>query len=245
MQQIHPVDALFHAAMKVSDNPDEYFPEETAVQRFLEANPEFLIDHPSLLLKMSVPHGVGGGTVSLLEYQARLMREKLAHLQQQNNSQRLREYSSRILAQKLPELTTRLFECDHGAELLGLLQTFLVSHYDANWVRIFVAPESAHPETTELEYVRLLEPRIRGLFCLLMNNPKPLCDSLQHEHLSALFGEPADRIHSTLLVPFRYGGGEALLAVASMSWQRYSQGTELDLLVSIIRILSGLSSYLD
>jgi len=89
--------------------------------------------------------------------------------------------------------------------------------------------------------LQTLERVRRSLFAELLNNPKPLCDSLQYEHRVALFAKAAEQIHSSLLLPFRLYGDEALLAVGSDSWHQYQQGIELDMLRTVLEVVSSLT----
>ncbi len=231
--------------MKAEEQLEEFIADRSSVIRYLQTHPGFLVEHPELLQQMTVPHGIGDGAVSLLEHQTRLLREQLTALQQKLDCQQHRENSSKLLVENFPLLVSGLFECDHRAELLQTFRNFLIQHFDANWVKFFVSSNTLNPDTDAESHIYPLEPQLRGLFCLLLNNPKPLCGSLQQEHVIALFGHNHEKINSTVLIPFQYSGREALLAVASVAWQCYGRGTQLDLLVSLTTMLSGLSIYVD
>jgi uncharacterized protein YigA (DUF484 family) len=117
-----------------------------------------------------------------------------------------------------------------------------MDHYAANNIRIFATGDIASASKKEQRHLLCtLDPWRRSLFTELLNKPKPLCDSLQYEHQVALFAKAAEQIHSSLLVPFRLYGDEALLAVGSDSWHRYQQGIELDMLRTVLEVVSSLT----
>ncbi|MGR9105322.1 MAG: DUF484 family protein [Gammaproteobacteria bacterium] len=211
---------------------------EKSVIEFLTRNPDFLVRHPDLLRHLSVPHGFNGKTVSLLEYQTRLVRERLGKLEQQYELECLKTTAHRHLSQSLKTLVPMLYECSESTQLLGILEKVLQEYYSATSIRIYATDVSAKDSRAASKILRPLDPFRRGLFVLILNNSKPLCDSLQHEHLAALFGEEADTIHSSLLLPFRYRNKEALLALGSTGWHKYKQSVELDILTTVVEILS-------
>ncbi|MCI0667903.1 MAG: DUF484 family protein [Methylococcaceae bacterium] len=214
---------------------------ENAIIEYLSQNPDFLIRHPDLLKDLSVPHGFQGKAVSLLEYQARLLRERLRGLELQCESENLKAKAHRHLSKQLKPLVRVLCECTDRRRILDILETFLIDYYSATSIRIFAAAVSGSGLDGNRKLLRPLDAWRRGLFTLLLNNPKPLCDSLQIEHLSALFGEEAEQIHSSLLVPFRFRGHEALLAAGSTEWNQYRHGVDLDILATVIEIVSHLT----
>ena len=214
---------------------------ENAVIEFLTRNPDFLIRHPDLLRRLTVPHGFDGKAVSLLEYQARLLRERLDALEQQYQSECLKSDAHRRLSKNLKTFLARLYASRSTAQLLDALKIFLNQHFSASSIRIFAAAHAANGSATTSGILYPLDAWRRGLFTLILNNPKPLCDSLQYEHLAALFGEEADRIHSSVLIPLRFRNAEALLALGSREWHKYRQSLELDILTVVTEILSQLS----
>ncbi|MGH8549854.1 MAG: DUF484 family protein [Methylococcales bacterium] len=216
-------------------------PGENTIIEYLTRNPDFLVRHPDLLKHLSVPHGFQGRTLSLLEYQARLLRERLRVLELQTESESLKADAQRRLSRHLKPLVRILYECNDQRRILAILETFLIEYYSATSIRIFAAGVSGKGLERNRNLLRPLDARRRGLFTLILNNPKPLCDSLQLEHLIALFGEEAESIHASLLLPFRFQGKEALLALGSTEWHSYQQSVEIDILSTVIEIVSRLT----
>lgn len=228
--------------MKTVDPLNDPKLDEASVVHFLEQHSDFFVRHTELLESLTIPHQLDGKVLSILEYQIRLLQQRIAQLTQQCDSVREQELGHRSLMRNLPELIAQLFECPNNFEILKILESFLRTHYHAKWLRVFSNMENASRSDEFRDRIHPLSSDLRGMFTLIFNNPKPLCGSLQHEHITALFGPVADEIHSTLLIPFEFQNNEALLAIGSKNWQGYKQSVTLDLLVIVIEIVSGLSN---
>lgn len=215
---------------------------DQSIIEFLTVNPDFLVRHPALLRHLSIPHGLQGNAVSLLEVQAKLLRERVSELEQHFLAVSLKSTAHRALSKNLKSLVPRLYDCNGEHQLFEILEEFLADSFTASTIRIYAAAYSEKIPNPASQYLRPLDEWRRGLFTLILNNLKPLCDSLQHEHLVALFGNEAENVYSSLLIPFYYQDQEALLAIGSHEWQRYEQSVELDLLLTVIEVFSRLTT---
>ena len=54
---------------------------EKGVVAFLQSDPDFFVRHPNLLADLNIPHGQSGGSVSLIERQALVLRERVKALE--------------------------------------------------------------------------------------------------------------------------------------------------------------------
>ena len=55
--------------------------EEESIAAYLQRNPEFFERHQALLARLQLPHARGGSTISLVERQIEVLREKQAALE--------------------------------------------------------------------------------------------------------------------------------------------------------------------
>jgi uncharacterized protein YigA (DUF484 family) len=74
------------------------------------------------------------------------------------------------------------------------------------------------------------------MFTELFHHNKPLCDSLQTEHIEALLGAEIESIHSTVLIPVQQSDWHGLLVLGSTMQDQYSHGFKIDLLNYIVSI---------
>jgi uncharacterized protein YigA (DUF484 family) len=170
-----------------------------------------------------------------------LLRERLSGLERHFESNRLKETARRNLSKNLKPLIQKLYDAGDDRQRLRILEALLTEHYSATSIRIYAAALNGKRSHAGMDLLRPLDPWRRGLFTLILNNRRPLCDSLQYEHLIALFAEDAEILHSSVLLPFRYQGKEALLAVGSPEWHKYAQSVELDILTAVVEVLSNLT----
>src|SRR5580658_8284074 len=75
--------------------------EEQAVAQYLQHNPDFFEQHPQLLARLRLQHPRNGSTVSLIERQVEVLREKI-----QTQDQKLAEFvqvarANNVLAEKI------------------------------------------------------------------------------------------------------------------------------------------------
>lgn len=81
--------------------------------------------------------------------------------------------------------------------------------------------------------------KLRYMFIELINRNKPLCGSLQDEHIRMLFQAAAGHVNSTLIVPMRHPKWEGLIAMGSHERGRYGRGFELDMLQHLFAVVGA------
>jgi len=104
---------------------------EQAVQDYLADNPDFFERHGDLLKSLRLPHG-SGGTVSLVERQVSVLRQK-----ELKNDRKLKELlavarANDALATKIHLLTVKLLRADSLKETLACIEGTLRSNFDAD-----------------------------------------------------------------------------------------------------------------
>lgn len=210
-----------------------------AVAAYLRQHPDFFAARSSLLAALSIPHETVSGTVSLVERQVRNLREENARLRY--DMQRVHKRSARngALVERVHELAVAVLRAPGPRELFELTRECLRETFAANTLSIYVFSRDGAAQSSAGLRFRERDDRVRNLFAELLNAGTPLCDSLQAEHLSALFGPGADNtIRSTALIPLRRQGWDGLLALGSREWDQYTQGLELDILIYVSHVIS-------
>ncbi|NLO81118.1 MAG: DUF484 family protein [Xanthomonadaceae bacterium] len=190
---------------------------EAVVTDFLIRNPQFLRQHPDLLAQLDIPHPCGAA-VSLLEYQARVLRERNRQLQQRLDELLAVARDNDRLAERIHHLTLELISAPHLEAVLFVLKDELRRNFDCDAIVIRLlgsgdGPDWVAPEAPELE-----------LFAPLLKAPRPLCGRLTREQLHFLFGDSAVAIGSTALVPLFDGRLLGLLAIGSYWPERFQPG---------------------
>ena len=116
------------------------------------------------------------------------------------------------------------------------LRDILVDQFSASQVRLYIF--ASNKGITNFDGMRISEAKdpLQTMFSSLFNDEKPICGSLQDEHIKALFGDQANTIPSTILVPLKQPQWKGLLAVGSRQWNCYRFGMPLEIMVLIAKM---------
>jgi len=193
------------------------------VALWLRERPDFFIGQGALLDELRIPHRAG--TVSLLEYQAQLLRgenaklrERLAQLQQ------TAEANDRLF-QATRKLLLALLAAPTLNELLQALRRCLLEEFQVPVVSLMLF----HKEPLKLSAHFLQCPirEARQAVGSLLKGSGQLCGALRDNELAFLFAEQAKAVSSAAVLPLRGESLYGLLALGSPDPQRYSatQGT--------------------
>ena len=190
------------------------------VSQYLREHPEFFNDHLALLAGMRVPHAAGPA-VSLIERQVAVLRD-----QNQQYKRKLMELvqvgrDNDSLHRNLHLLTLALMRADGLGDVIERVHGHLRDDFKADAValRLTRLPEGFRTETCTLP----LEPGDPALaaFAPFFRAVRPLCGELKPEQLAFLYGDQAEAIASTALVPLGVEAGFGMLAIGSHDDHRF------------------------
>lgn len=215
---------------------------ETSVSEYLEAFPEFFERNPLLLQRIRLPDSRGGGTtVSLLEKQVDVLRERNRLLER-----RLAEFidvarSNDELAMKIHRLTTRLVHARGLDRVVDAVEASLREDFDVQRAVLVLFREDVALAARESPFIRLADrhgPEMRG-FESLFAGDKPRCGQVRDSQRDYLFGEAAVAIGSVALVPLGPGASLGLLACGATDSQRFNPTISTDFLARIGELISA------
>ncbi|MGH8283934.1 MAG: DUF484 family protein [Gammaproteobacteria bacterium] len=193
---------------------------EQSVTDYLITHPDFFEDHTDVLAKLKVPHP-SGHAVSLIERQVEVLRQQ--HRQMERKLVDLIEVarSNDALIERIHRLAVALLESHALAERLYSVQEELRNRFGADEVSLFLI--SDQPTNTDAGPARWLKPDDDGLeqFREFLKAGKPYVGRLRAPQLEFLFGEQAERIASTALMPLGNKGSLGILAVGSHEADRF------------------------
>jgi len=190
------------------------------VSQYLREHPDFFNDHLALLAGMRVPHAAGPA-VSLIERQVAVLRD-----QNQQYKRKLMELvqvgrDNDSLHRNLHLLTLALMRADGLGDVIERVHGHLRDDFKADAValRLTRLPEGFRTETCTLP----LEPGDPALaaFAPFFRAVRPLCGELKTEQLAFLYGDQAEAIASTALVPLGVEAGFGMLAIGSHDDHRF------------------------
>ncbi|MBI1731860.1 MAG: DUF484 family protein, partial [Gammaproteobacteria bacterium] len=142
----------------------------------------------------------------------------------------------RTMLQSVQGATLKVLRARDLEAVYAAVARCLRQDYAADEFRVFVFRDDT--QAASGDGIRFLprSAKLKYLFIELLNRNKPLCGSLQDEHIRLLFQAADDHVNSTLVVPLRYPDWEGLIAVGSRDRGRYSRSFELDIIQHLFAV---------
>jgi uncharacterized protein YigA (DUF484 family) len=192
-----------------------------SVVDYLLGHPDFFEAHAELLSKLKVPHPTGTA-VSLIERQVEVLRGQNRQLERKLVDLIEVARANDTLIERIHRLALAILEGANLPDRLYALQEELRERFGADEVSLFLIHADA--QKADAGPARWLKTDDSGLdqFREFLKSGKPHVGRLRPPQLEFLFGEQAERIASSALVPLGDKGGLGLLAVGSHDAERFS-----------------------
>ncbi len=216
--------------------------DEASVASYLAATPEFFDRHAQLLAKIRLPDARGGATtVSLLERQVEVLRERNRQLERKVKDFVDVARENDALGTRVLAMARRLISAPDRAGAIAAIERVLREDFDAGQsVLVLIASPStgALIESRFLRVVPADAPVLRS-FETLFSAGKPRCGQLRDSQRDFLFGGDAQEVGSVALVPLGAKGAIGLLACGSNDSQRFNPTMSTDFLAHIGELIAA------
>jgi uncharacterized protein YigA (DUF484 family) len=215
--------------------------EEESIAAYLQHNPEFFERHLALLARLRLPHVRGGSTISLVERQIEVLREKHASLEAKLADLVKVARGNDAIAEKLHRFTRRLLAASSKAEVVTSVEASLREDFDAfHAVLVVIGDQSDVTTTTAQRFVRTVRPDDPNLksFETLFASGKPRCGQARDSQREFIFGTDANDIGSIALVPLGERGSVGLLAIGSTDRDRFHPGMSTEFLARMGELIA-------
>jgi uncharacterized protein YigA (DUF484 family) len=214
--------------------------DEESVARYLQHNPDFFERHQPLLARLRLPHARTGATISLVERQVEVLREK-----QSGVEQKLAEFvrvarANDAIAEKLQKFTRRLLRARTHEQVLSQVEASLREDFDAFHSTLLLVGKPAADEASQ-HFVRTVSADDAGLrsFDTLFTSGKPRCGQARDSQRELLFGGDASSIGSVALVPLLEKTAPiGLLALGSTDRDRFHPGMSTEFLGRMAELIA-------
>ncbi len=212
--------------------------EEESIATYLQHNPDFFERHHALLARLRLPHARGGSTISLVERQIEVLREKHAAVEA-----KLAEFvrvarANDALADKLHRFTRQLLRAGSPEAVIATMESSLRMDFDAfHSILVLVGPQ---PDIEPQRFVRVVRadaPNLKS-FETLCASGKPRCGQVRDSQREFLFGSDANDIGSVALVPLGEKGSIGLLALGSTDRDRFHPGMSTEFLARMADLIA-------
>jgi hypothetical protein len=196
-----------------------------------------------LLARLRIPHARGSSTISLVERQVEVLRERHASLEQKLADFVSVARANDAVAEKLHRFTRRLLRAQTRQSAIEQLEASLREDFDSfHSVLVLIGQqdESLMPQ----RFVRLVSADDANLksFESLFTSGKPRCGQARDSQRDFLFAADAPDIGSVALVPLGDHGALGLLALGSTDRDRFHPGMSTDFLARLADLISDVLS---
>lgn len=214
---------------------------DKTVQDYLEANPDFFERHGALLRSMQLPHEAGG-SVSLIERQVSMLRQK--ELKQRRQLKELIEVAraNDLLSAKIHELTLQLFAAKDLHASISSVEEAMRSGFNADQAVLVLFGDPALFEDIDVgRFFRVVKRNddTLGPFDTFLKSNTPRCGQVRDSQRHFLFREDADEIGSVALVPLGKKAHIGFIAIGSADADRFHPGMSVDFLARVGDVVAG------
>jgi uncharacterized protein YigA (DUF484 family) len=210
---------------------------DVSVADFLQTYPDFFERHSSLLTKLRLPHlRDSGATVSLVERQVEVLRER-----NQTLERKLKELvdvarANDALADRIHRLSQRLIQARTLLDTINAIETSLREDFEAmHSVLVLFLDEARTLESQTGRFLRAAaaaDDDIRS-FETLLSSAKPRCGQIRDSQRDYLFGKDSVEIGSVALTPLGVKGSLGLLAIGASDAERFHPAMSTEFLSRI------------
>jgi len=210
---------------------------DTTVAEYLQTYPDFFERNSALLAKLRLPHLRDvGATVSLVERQVEVLRER-----NQSLERKLKELvdvarANDALADRIHRLCQRLIRAHGMAETINAVETSLREDFDAmHSVMVLFLEQARTVEGVPGRFLRTgsaTDADIKS-FETLLQSGKPRCGQVRDAQRDYLFGTDSSEIGSVALTPLGPKGELGILAIGASDAQRFHPAMSTEFLSRI------------
>jgi uncharacterized protein YigA (DUF484 family) len=209
---------------------------DTTVAEYLQSYPDFFERNSPLLTKLRLPHmRDAGATVSLVERQVEVLRER-----NQSLDRKLKELvdvarANDALADRIHRLSQRLIRAHTLLETISAVETSLREDFDAMHSVLVLFLEQARSVEGAGQFLRSAEPTDPDIksFESLLQSGKPRCGQVRDGQRDYLFGKDSVEIGSVALTPLGPKGELGILAIGASDAERFHPAMSTEFLSRI------------
>lgn len=214
---------------------------EDAVHEYLAAHPDFFERHRELLGSLRLPHQVNG-TVSLVERQVSVLRQKDLKLERKLKELLAVARANDVLAAKIHQLSLQLLSADTLQATLQTCETALRTGFDADQAVLVLFRDPAL--FNDIDVGRFFRPVLRDdpgakPFATFLKGVSPRCGQIRDTQRDFLFGEETNEVGSCALVPLGPKSEVGFLAIGSADGNRFHPAMSIDFLARIGELIAA------
>jgi uncharacterized protein YigA (DUF484 family) len=211
---------------------------EESIADYLKSHPDFFERHAPLVLALKLPHRAGGASISLVERQVAMMRQRNGQLERQLKDLVAVAKQNDALVEKIHQLCLKLMRSRTLAQRLERLETGLREDFAAERAVLVLFPD-APAEAVREGFVRRMgvdDPDVRP-FATFLRAAKPRCGPLRDRQKN-IFERDADTVTSAALVPLGSESKLGFLIIGNHDPDHFHPGKRMDFLARLGEVLA-------
>ncbi len=210
---------------------------DSSVAEYLQTYPDFFERNGALLMKLRLPHlRDAGATVSLVERQVEVLRER-----NQSLERKLKELvdvarANDVLADRIHRLSQRLIRARALLDTINAVEASLREDFDAmHAVLVLFLEEARVLGDAAGRFLRADDPAGPDIktFESLLASGRPRCGQIRDAQRDYLFGKDSIEIGSVALTPLGPKGALGILAIGASDADRFHPGMSTEFLSRI------------
>ncbi len=212
---------------------------EEAVAEYLQRRPDFFERHGTLLLRLKLPHETNGFTVSLIERQVSMLRQRNAELERQLKDLIAVAKVNDSLVEKIHLLSLRLMRANGPADCVEQIETSLREDFSAERAALVLFAD-AGLEANAPGFVKVMardDPDLKP-FSAFIQGARARCGPLRDRQKAVLFDRDADAIASAAMLPLGRDVSLGFLVIGSRDPSHFHPGKRMDFLNRIGELIS-------
>ena len=214
---------------------------EDAICDYLETHPDFFERNAILLASLRVPHETGG-TVSLVERQVSMLRQKEIRLERQLKELIDVARDNEVLVAKIHELTMQLLTAPNLNATVAAVEEAMRSGFDADHsVLVLFGNPDCFDDVDAGRFFRAIQRDDEALapFATFLKGNGPRCGQVRDAQRDFLFRGEADDVGSVAMIPLGRKAEIGFLTIASIDADRFHPGMSIDFLTRVGDLVSG------
>jgi uncharacterized protein YigA (DUF484 family) len=210
---------------------------DSNVAEYLQTYPDFFERNGPLLAKLRLPHlRDGASTVSLVERQVEVLRERNQSLERKLKDLVDVARANDALADRIHRMSQRLIRAHDLLETINAVETSLREDFDAmHSVLILFLDQAASIQPQAARFLRTGDAASAEMksFESLFQTGKPRCGQIRDAQRDYLFGKDTVEIGSVALTPLGQKGNLGVLAIGASDVDRFHPGMSTEFLSRI------------
>jgi uncharacterized protein YigA (DUF484 family) len=215
------------------------FPEADVVA-YLRSHPDFFERHTPLLLRLKLPHETGPATVSLVERQVAMLRQRNGELERQLKNFLSVAKANDALVENIHRLSIKLLHARGVAAKLEQIETSLREDFASEHAALILFTRESALAPGRPGFARQVDADAEELkpFSAFLRAARPRCGTLRDRQKDFLFPRDADSIVSAAMVPLGEAARLGFLAIGSRDPDHFHPGKRMDFLGRIGELIA-------